>query len=84
MNLNASMTWLDIYLVAACAVLTGLIIGWFLATMVSALKFRRINRLIEKSGVWRCEDRGYYLIAQNRTLHKQSPAVTVPATVAIA
>ena len=59
---------IDVELFAAVAALCGLMIG-FAVGAGSKLWWRsREDRKIEKAGVWRCGDRGYYLIAQNRTV----------------
>ena len=61
---------LELYPIALAA-LTGMIVGWIAASIAGYRRRLRADRQTEKAGIWRCEDRGYYLMAQNRTLHKQ-------------
>jgi len=54
-------TPLEIQLALGLALLIGLAIGWVARGWGERYERRREDREIEKAGVWRCEDRGYYL-----------------------
>ena len=54
-------TPLEIQLALGLALLIGLAIGWVARGWGERFERRREDREIEKAGVWRCEDRGYYL-----------------------
>src|SRR5215472_12518853 len=54
-------TPLEIQLALGLALLMGLAIGWVARGWGERYERRREDREIEKAGVWRCEDRGYYL-----------------------
>jgi hypothetical protein len=55
------MTPLEVHLALGLALIIGLAIGWVARGWGERYEQRRENRQIEKAGVWRCEDRGYYL-----------------------
>ena len=54
-------TPLEIQLALGLALLIGLAIGWVARGWGERYERRREDKEIEKAGVWRCEDRGYYL-----------------------
>jgi len=55
------MTPLEAQLSLGLALLIGLAIGWVARGWGERYERQREDRKIEKAGVWRCEDRGYYL-----------------------
>ena len=55
------VTPLEVQLGLGLALLVGLAIGWVARGWGERYERQRENRKIEKAGVWRCEDRGYYL-----------------------
>jgi hypothetical protein len=57
-------TPLEAQLALGLALLIGLAVGWITRGWAHSVERGRDNRQIEKSGVWRCEDRGYYLVKQ--------------------
>ena len=57
--MNNFMTPLEVQLGLGLALLIGLAIGW--VARGERYECQREDRKIEKAGVWRCEDRGYYL-----------------------
>jgi len=57
-------TPLEAQLGLGLALLIGLSVGWITRGWAGSVERGRDNRQIEKSGVWRCEDRGYYLVKQ--------------------
>jgi len=57
-------TPLEAQLALGLALLIGLAVGWISRGWAETVERGRDNRQIEKSGVWRCEDRGYYLVKQ--------------------
>jgi hypothetical protein len=57
-------TPLEAQLALGLALLIGLSVGWISRGWAQSVERGRDNRQIEKSGVWRCEDRGYYLVKQ--------------------
>ena len=59
--MNNFMTPLEVQLGLGLALLIGLAIGWVARGWGERYERQREDRKIEKAGVWRCEDRGYYL-----------------------
>jgi len=57
-------TPLETQLALGLVLLIGLAVGWISRGWAESVERGRDNRQIEKSGVWRCEDRGYYLVKQ--------------------
>ena len=57
-------TPMEVQLGLGLALLIGLTVGWITRGWAERVERGRENRQIEKSGVWRCEDRGYYLVKQ--------------------
>jgi len=57
----AFTTPFEVQLGLGLALLISLAIGWVARGWGERYERRRENRKIEKAGVWRCEDRGYYL-----------------------
>jgi hypothetical protein len=57
-------TPLEVQLGVGLALLIGLAVGWITRGWAERVERGRDNRQIEKAGVWRCEDRGYYLVKQ--------------------
>ena len=55
------MTPLEVQLALGLALLIGLAVGWIGRGWGERYERQREDRKIEKAGVWRCEDRGYYL-----------------------
>jgi hypothetical protein len=60
----ALMTPMEVQLGLGLALLIGLAVGWITRGWAERVERGRDDRQIEKSGVWRCEDRGYYLVKQ--------------------
>ena len=59
--MSSFTTPLETQLALGLALLIGLAIGWVARAWGERHERRREDREIEKAGVWRCEDRGYYL-----------------------
>jgi hypothetical protein len=59
--MSSFTTPLEIQLALGLALLIGLATGWVARGWGERYERRREDREIEKAGVWRCEDRGYYL-----------------------
>jgi len=57
-------TPMEVQLGLGLALLIGLAVGWITRGWAERVERGRDNRQIEKAGVWRCEDRGYYLVKQ--------------------
>ena len=55
------VTPLEVQLGLGLALLVGLAIGWGARGWGERYEHLHEDRRIEKAGVWRCEDRGYYL-----------------------
>ena len=55
------VTPLEVQLGLGLALLIGLAIGWVARGWGERYERLHEDRRIEKAGVWRCEDRGYYL-----------------------
>ena len=59
--MNNFMTPLEVQLDLGLALIIGLAIGWMARGWGERYERQREDKKIEKAGVWRCEDRGYYL-----------------------
>jgi hypothetical protein len=66
-------TPLEVQLGLGLALLIGLAIGWVTRGWGELYERRREDKKIEKAGVWRCDDRGYYLNAMKQGSHLSGP-----------
>ena len=69
------MTPFEAQLSLGLALLIGLAIGWVARGWGERYERQREDRKIEKAGVWRCEDRGYYLRLVNEDAGCRPPGL---------
>jgi hypothetical protein len=74
-------TPLEIQLALGLALLIGLAIGWVARGWGERFERRREDREIEKAGVWRCEDRGYYLCLVREGAGIRPPGQPAPVAI---
>jgi hypothetical protein len=67
------MTPLEVQLGLGLALLIGLTMGWVARGWGERYERRREDKMIEKAGVWRSEDRGYYLSPMKQSGHLGGP-----------
>ena len=67
------MTPLEVQLGLGLALLIGLSIGWVTRGWGERYERRREDQKIEKAGVWRSDDRGYFLSPMKQGSHLGGP-----------